>query len=171
MLTSVTSASKTPDKAVAFIEFITSPEGRDLFTLGLEGIHYDRNGDSIVYHEEERVKDHFAPNGWAHPLAWGYVTWPLESFFLPITEPARDRALLSLEVASDSQIQNLIPVTTDAEVEYGKIVQEIYQQYFMDMLLGKIPIDKGITELSSKWRSQGGDKILPEVNTAYKIYK
>jgi putative aldouronate transport system substrate-binding protein len=168
ILTSVISASKIPEKAAAYINYIASPEGRDLLTLGIEGIHYTGSGNNIKYNEEERAKDGFAPNGWSHPLAWGFIIWPLEAYYLPLTEPSRDRALESLDVATASQKPNLIQMTTDAEVEYGQIVQEIEQQYFMDMLLGKISIDEGIDELSDKWRDQGGDKILAELNAVYK---
>ncbi len=171
MLTGITMACKNPEKAAQFIELLVCPEGRDLLTLGIEGIHYTRDGDKINYIEEERLKDGFAANGWAHPLAWGHVTWPLESRYLPQTEPQRERALESVEIATRNQMPNLIPVTTDAEVEYGGVVNEIYNQYYMEMLLGKIDIDTGLAELSKKWREQGGDKILEAVQQAYEQFK
>jgi len=171
MLTGITMACKNPEKAAKFIELLVCPEGRDLLTLGIEGIHYTKDGDKINYIEEERAKDGFAANGWAHPLAWGHVTWPLESRYLPQTEPQRERALESVEIATKNQVPNLIPVTTDAEVEYGGVVNEIYNQYYMDMLLGKINIDTGLAELSKKWREQGGDKILQAVQQAYEQFK
>lgn len=171
MLTAVTKAAKNPEKAAMFIEFLLSKEGRDLLQLGIEGVHYKKNGDRIEYIEAERAKDGFSPNGWAHPLAWGHVVWPLTLMYLPDTEPQKERAIKSVEVATKYMMPNLIPLVPAAEIEYGSVVNDIYNQYFLDMLVGKIDVDKGIQELGSKWRAQGGDKILKEANEIYQKYK
>ncbi|GMK37869.1 sugar ABC transporter substrate-binding protein [Paenibacillus sp. CCS19] len=167
LLTGVTKEAKNKEKAAKFIEFILSPEGRDLLQLGIEGIHYTKNGDAITYNEEERAKDGFAKNGWSHPLAWGNVIYPLDASYLPQTEPNRDRAIQSVEISSKTQIPNLVPTIGPAELKNSPIVNEIYNQYFLDMINGKIDIDKGIEELGKKWRQQGGDEILKEITEAY----
>ena len=148
-----------------------SEEGNNLLRLGIEGIHYTMDGDKIIYNEEERAKDAFAENGWAHPLAWGSFFWPLESNYLPETEPNRDRALETAELAGKAQRPNLIKNKFDAEVEYGSACGDVFNQYFIDMLQGKISIEDGIKELSEKWRSAGGDKILEEANAIYSAGK
>ena len=71
MMTCITTACKNQDKAAAFIDFMVSKEGNDLLRLGIEGIHYTKDGDTIIFNEEERAKDAFADDGWAHALAWG----------------------------------------------------------------------------------------------------
>ncbi len=75
------------DKAAAFIDFMVSKEGNDLLRLGIEGIHYTKDGDTIIFNEEERAKDAFADDGWAHALAWGSFYWPLESGYIPVSDP------------------------------------------------------------------------------------
>ena len=83
------------------------------------------------------------------------------------------------EVPADIQEEEFLPLDSGYMKRAKHILPKngskrpwrVYQNYFMDMLLGKIAIDKGISELSSKWRSQGGDKILAEVNAAYLQYK
>ncbi|GGD64277.1 extracellular solute-binding protein [Paenibacillus nasutitermitis] len=167
IFTAVTKEAKNPQKAAQFIEFLLSREGKDLLELGIEGIHYTKDGDKINYNEEERKKDGFADNGWAHPLAWGNVTWPIDDDYLPQTEPQRDRAQQSVELATQYFVPNLVPRKTDAEIELGSTVNDIYNQYFLDILSGKVEIDKGLAELSKKWRQQGGDEILKDVNEAY----
>lgn len=171
MFTGVTVNCKVPEKAVAFIDFMNSEEGTDLLRKGIEGIHYTMDGETIVYNEEERAKDNFSDNGWAHPLAWGSFAWPLESGYLPDTEPAKDRALESIELATQAQVKNLIPNKLEAEIKNGSIVGDIYEQYFLDMMQGKVDIDQGITELSQKWRTQGGEEILQQANEIYKANK
>ena len=167
LLTSITSASKHPEKAAELIEFLLSKEGRDLLQLGIEGIHYTGEGDQIVYNEAEREKDGFAANGWAHPLAWGNVTWPIDENYLPLIEPQRERAQQSVQLASQYIMPNLVNKKTEAEIRYSSVLNDIYNQYFLDMLSGKKDIDTGIEELSRKWREQGGDEILKEVSEAY----
>lgn len=171
LFTAVTKGAKNPEKAAKFIEFMLSKEGRELLELGIENVHYTKQGDKIVYNEEERAKDSFASNGWAHPLAWGSVMWPLTQNYLPNTEPQADRAKESVSIASKYLVPNLVNVTTAAETEYGGVVGELYSQYFMSMLTGKTDIEAGTAELSKKWREQGGNKILEEVAKAYKATK
>lgn len=168
LLTAVTKEAANPEKAAKFIEFMVSPEGRELLQLGIEGVHFTRKDGKIEYIEAEREKDNFASGGWAHPLAWGNVTYPLESDYLPETEPQKERALNSVEIASRNIVPSLVKTTTKAEIEFNGIVNELYNQYFMNMLTGKIDIDKGTAELSQKWRAQGGENILKEVAEAYK---
>lgn len=168
MMTCITAASKNPDKALAFLDFMVSPEGNDLCRKGIEGIHYTMDGDQIVYNEEERAKDAFSPNGWAHALAWGSLYWPVEVGFLPATEPMRDRALESMALATEAQKQALIKQKTPLEVLNGQTLDDIYNQYFLDILQGKLTAEEGQQKLSAEWRSQGGDELLKELNEAYK---
>lgn len=168
MMTCVTAACKNPDKALAFLDFMVSPEGNDLVRKGIEGIHYTMNGEEIVYNEEERAKDAFSPNGWAHALAWGSLYWPVEVGFLPATEPMRDRALETMTLATEAQKPALIKQKTSLEILNGAALDDIYNQYFLDVLQGKLGVEDGQQKLSAEWRSQGGDELLAELNAAYK---
>lgn len=166
-LTAVTYKSEIPRKAAAFIELVASPEGRALLQLGIEGVHYSQEGDRITYMEEEREKDGFAPNGWAHPLAWGWITWPLESNYLPQVEANREVVLDTVTVGTENQIPYLIPTKTQIEIEMENILNDIVTQYQLDILFGKIGIDEGIAALKEEWLSAGGDKVLAAVQEDY----
>ncbi|MBD7969194.1 extracellular solute-binding protein [Paenibacillus gallinarum] len=167
LFTAVTSAAKNPEKAAQFIEFMLSKEGRDLLELGIEGIHYTKEGDKVIYNEEERAIDSFAANGWAHPLAWGSVVWPLTNNYLPLTEPQADRAKESVEIASNNVVSNLVDKTTQAEIDHGGVLDELFNQYYIDIITGKMEIDAGLAELSKNWRDQGGNEVLEAVQEAY----
>lgn len=170
-MTCVTAACKDPEKAVAFLDFMVSAEGNDLVRLGIEGIHYTQNGDEITLNEEERAKDAFSPNGWAHALAWGSLYWPLESGYMPANDPSRDRALESVNLATMAQKPSLIKQKTPAEVEYAAALNDIYNQYFIDMLYGNLSIEEGVAQLSKEWRLQGGDEMMAEINSVYAASK
>ena len=167
MMTCVTAACKNPDKAVEFVNFMVSEEGNNLLRLGIEGIHYTMNGDEIVFNEEERAKDAFAADGWAHALAWGSFYWPLESGYIPATDPNREQALETVKLATECQVENLIKQKTPVEIENASVAGDVFTQYFTDMLQGKIDIDEGAKKLSEAWRTQGGEKILESVNEVY----
>lgn len=171
MYTCITTECKNPEKAVALIDLLLSEEGQNLVRLGIEGVHYSKDGDKIVLNEEERGKDAFSPNGWAHALAWGIFFWPLESSYLPETEPDRDRALESVELATASQVKNLVPIRTPLEVKNGGMLGDMVVQYFSDMLQGKIEIEAGVKKLSEEWRKQGGEEMLKELNAEYQKTK
>ncbi len=168
MFTGITIGARDPQRVAEFLEFFVSPEGFELTVLGIEGIHFNRTTTGIEYIAEERARDNFAANGWAHPLAWGHVRWPLSENYLPETEPARDRAINSVEVASADQVPNLIPYVTRTEIEFGGVVNEIYEELFLEMLIGRKGLDEGIAELTRRWRNQGGDRIMEEVIQAYR---
>lgn len=167
LFTAVTSHAEDPKRAAQFIEFMLSEEGRSLLELGIEGIHYTRDGENIVYHEEERAKDNFDPNGWSHPLAWGSVVYPLTENYLPLAEPQIERARESVQIATENIVPNLLQITTNEEVELGGVLNELFNQYYIDIIIGKKDIDSGLAELSEKWRSQGGEEVLAAVAREY----
>ena len=53
MFTCITTACENPDKAAEFLNFMVSEEGNNLLRLGIEGIHYTMDGDTVVFNEEE----------------------------------------------------------------------------------------------------------------------
>lgn len=171
MFTCITTACKNPDKAAEFIDFMISEEGNNLLRFGIEGIHYEKVGDEIVFNEEERAKDAFSANGWAHALAWGSFYWPLEANYVPESDPNREVAQKSVEIATDSQVKNLIGQKTAVEIDKASIVDTVFVEYFTDMLNGKIDIEEGAKQLSKEWRAQGGDEILKAVNEYYQANK
>ncbi|GAA3403221.1 extracellular solute-binding protein [Paenibacillus hodogayensis] len=171
LFTAVTKHAANPKRAAEFIEFMLSSEGRSLLELGIEGIHYTKDGDKIVYNEEERAKDAFDPNGWSHPLAWGSVVYPLTENYLPQAEPQIVRARESVKIATENIVPNLTNNTTNEEVELGGVLNELFNQYYIDILIGKREIDAGLAELSKKWREQGGEKVLAAVAKEYEAQK
>ena len=50
-------------------------------------------------------------------------------------------------------------------------MNDVFIQYFSDMLQGKISIEDGVVSLGKEWRNQGGDEILKEVSEVFKTEK
>ncbi len=138
---------------------------RKLWDEGLLDPEFMLNGRQEL--EEEREKDNFAKLGWAHTLAWGNVTWPAAERYVPQMEPNREKVLDSIRLATENLIYNLTPTKTPEEIELGEVVQEIYNQYMMDMITSKIGIDEGLAKLKKEWRANDGEKILASVQKFY----
>ena len=56
-------------------------------------------------------------------------------------------------------------------MEYSSALNDIYNQYFIDMLYGNISIEEGASQLSKEWRLQGGDEMMAEINSVYATSK
>lgn len=167
LITVVTSEASDPVKAAKFIELLLNEEGRNLLENGIEGIHYDIGDDGkIIYHEEERAKENFAADGWAHPLAWGHVVWPLTNLYIPDTDPNKADCVETARIATENMIPMLIPYAVPEELEANQI-GTIPIDYYMMMINGEIEIDKGIEELGVKWRNAGGARILEGAQREY----
>ena len=86
---------------------------------------------------------------------------------MPDSDPDKDRALASVELATQAQVPNLVNQKTPLEIENGSTLNDVFIQYFSDMLQGKIGIEEGAQQLSESWRSQGGEEMLAELTEAY----
>ena len=73
----------------------------------------------------------------------------------------------SVVTPTDRQVKNLINSKTATEIEKASVVDDVFVQYFNDMLQGNISIEEGAQKLSEDWRSQGGEEILEAVNAVY----
>ena len=170
-ITSVTNKAKDPKKAAMFIESLLSPSGRDLLQNGIEGIHYTKQADGkISYNEQERAKDSFAPDGWAHPLAWGHVMWPLTIQYIPDSDPAKPQEVETAQISTKNMVQNLIPYFIDAELKPNQL-GVINQEYVVRIITDGLDVDKAIDEWSKKWRSGGGENVLKSLTEEYKKLK
>ncbi|MGP4078747.1 extracellular solute-binding protein [Pseudalkalibacillus sp. R45] len=77
MMLGIPKTSKHPEKALEFIEFVNSKEGRELFVAGIEGVHYTELNEEGIYdrNKENWEKDYdVKANGYEYPLWWGFLT-------------------------------------------------------------------------------------------------
>lgn len=90
---------------------------------------------------------------------------------MPANDPSRERALETVELATMAQKPSLVKQKAPLEVEYSSALNDIYNQYFIDMLYGNISIEEGASQLSKEWRLQGGDEMMAEINSVYAASK
>ena len=55
----------------------------------------------------------------------------------------------------------------DSQVELGAQVDDVYNEYFLNMLMGRIDLESGYKEMVERWYANGGDKIIAEAQELY----
>ena len=97
------------------------------------------------------------------------VSLLLTTYVIPwVKSKTQNETMHSLiDLATQAQKPNLIKQKQPMEVEYGSALDDIYNQYFIDMLYGNISIEDGTAQLIADWHSQGGDEVLAELNSVY----
>ncbi len=76
LLVGIPKTSKNPEKALQFIEFCNSEEGRQLLVCGVKDVHYTSITNGVYDQKKEAWEKDFDTkvNGYDYPLWWGFLT-------------------------------------------------------------------------------------------------
>ena len=139
--------SEVKEAAWAVLEFMASPEGRILDKVGIEGTHYNIEGDKIVF------TDKFA--GW-----WARF-WDTTNNFnpqnpslaAPVLTPAAADSLAKVNEYIYKDHNILIPEELTPQWD---AMNNLYNEYAADIVRGIKPID-AFDEFVEKWNENGGN--------------
>ncbi len=138
--------SEVKDAAWAVLDFMASPEGRILDKVGLEGIHYNIEGDKIVF------TDKFA--------GWGARFWdttnnfnPTPALAAPVLTPA---AQDSLDKVNEYMVMDHNLLIPEELTPQWDAMNQLYNEYAADIVRGIKPID-AFDEFVAKWYENGGN--------------
>ena len=138
--------SEVKDAAWAVLEFMASPEGRILDKVGIEGTHYNIEGDKIVF------TDKFA--GW-----WARF-WDTTNNFNPtpaLAEPVLTPAAQdSLDKVNEYMIMDHNLLIPEELTPQWDAMNQLYNEYAADIVRGIQPID-AFDEFVEKWYANGGN--------------
>ena len=149
--------SKNKEAAFAVLEFMASPEGRILDKVGIEGKHYNVEGDKIVF------TDQF--NSW-----WARF-WDTTNKFEPqnpsLAEPVLSApAAKSLELVNDYMVMDKNIVIPSEMTPQWDAMLNLYNEYSADIIRGVRPISD-FDEFVQKWNQAGGDAFAPILQEAF----
>lgn len=139
--------SKNKDAAFAVLEFMASPEGRILDKVGIEGIHYNVEGDKIVF------TDKF-PSWWAR-------FWDTVNKFEP-KDPSLAEPVLSVPAQNslDQVVSYMMPDTNllipSELTPQWDAMKNLYNEYASDIIRGVKPVS-AFDEFVEKWNAAGGN--------------
>ena len=149
--------SKNKEAAFAVLEFMASPEGRILDKVGIEGKHYNVEGDKIVF------TDQF--NSW-----WARF-WDTTNKFEPqnpsLAEPVLSApAAKSLELVNDYMVMDKNIIIPSEMTPQWDAMLNLYNEYSADIIRGVRPISD-FDEFVQKWNQAGGDAFAPILQEAF----
>ena len=138
--------SEVKDAAWAVLEFMASPEGRILDKVGIEGTHYNIEGDKIVF------TDKFA-GWWARFWDTTNNFNPTPALAAPVLTPA---AQDSLDKVNEYMIMDHSLLIPEELTPQWDAMNQLYNEYAADIVRGIKPIE-AFDEFVQKWNENGGN--------------
>ena len=138
--------SENKDAAWAVLEFMASPEGRILDKVGIEGTHYNIEGDKIVF------TDKF-PGWWARFWDTTNAFNPTPALAEPVLTPAAQDSLDKVNEYMVMDHNLLIPEDLTPQWD---AMNQLYNEYAADIVRGIKPIE-AFDEFVEKWYANGGN--------------
>ncbi len=138
--------SEVKDAAWAVLEFMAGPEGRILDKVGLEGVHYNVEGDKIVF------TDKF-PGWWARFWDTTNNFNPTPALAEPVLTPAASDSLAKVNEYMVMDHNLLIPEELTPQWD---AMNNLYNEYATDIVTGVKGIE-AFDEFVTKWNDNGGN--------------
>ena len=145
------------DAAFAILDFMASPEGRMIDKLGVEGVHYTLDADTVNFTD--------AWGGyWARffPTADGLPA-ELKLATPVLSTPAQDSLTLGAKYYADD-VNVIIPEDLQPQLA---AVKSIYTEYANEIVRGVRPVDD-FAEMVTKFNAAGGDALNEYINSVLK---
>ena len=142
--------SPNKDAAWAVLSFMASPEGRLLDKVGVEGVHYNVEGDKIVF------TDKFG-GWWARFWETTQNFKPEKELAEPVLTPAAQDSLDKVNQYMVMDHNLLIP---EEMAPQWDALNNLYNEYAADIIRGTKPID-AFDEFVEKWNEAGGNDFAP----------
>lgn len=143
------------DAALRLLDFLTSEEGNKFAQYGLEGEHYEMDGDLLVRSISDEETSEL----------------DLNKFFIGNTV-LFDHSSQELFDAFEFSKEISIADPTDGifidelNEDYPKL-EEITNIRYMEMIVGETPIDTGFDAFVQEWNERGGEELVAALNEAY----
>lgn len=157
--------SKNPDRAFKFIEMLyTDKTLRNMFSFGLEGVHYDKVSDNVIKLKADNKGYTSAGNGWRFGDQF-------KDYLMDNEDPQKWEkfkqfndsaiALNSLGFAFDK-------TNVDAEVSACK---SVVQNYYKQLFTGSVKdVDAEVAKFDKDLKAAGVEKLIKEMQTQYDAF-
>jgi ABC-type glycerol-3-phosphate transport system substrate-binding protein len=155
------------ERILAILDYLATDEGDILNKNGIEGIDYKKTADNKYEKLEQFDKDRpFILGFWffrkANPLTT-YRLWD---------DPAYAKRINAIfdENAKYVNINKGVGIYSETAAKVGTSLSQKLMSEMVKYIVGEIPAE-GIDKAIEDWKKNGGDKIIEEMNTAYKLMK
>ncbi len=161
---SIPSASPNKVQALSFISLLNTDKVlRNLVGYGIEGVHYNKKGGTVIEQTERGKNDYNVPN-----FSLGSL---LPLYVLPGDPPdAREQLKKFNESAEKSPALGFSIDSTEFKQEIAT-AQAISKPYMESLQYGFVPVGKTLTEWRQKLRDAGWYEVVAKINQRYKDWK
>ncbi len=154
------------DVALKVMDIMNDKTALDLMNFGIEGIHYtkDDEGYAVLSEDKELAKEYSDLN----QVSTGIAESDLKKRYSTDVAEAVDRVYKDNEnyvVGNPAE-----PLVSDTYSRKGPQLDEIMSTANTQFILGTIN-EEGYKAQIERWRTQGGDDYIEEINKAYKAIK
>jgi len=151
------------------LDWWVSPEGEDILKNGIEGVHYQKKADGS-YEMTDALK---AEGQGRQSLLWNWMLrgntntfniykWSEPQWATGMEKSIENARQYPYKNASDGYLN-----ASDTFTKQGKALDDKFLQTVLEIISGKKPVES-INDAVNDWKKNGGDKIVEEVNAAYK---
>jgi putative aldouronate transport system substrate-binding protein len=155
------------ERILAILDYLTTDEGDILNKSGIEGIHYKKTADNKFEKLDTFDKD--------RPFIIGFWFFrkvnPLTTYRL-WDDPAYAKRINAIfdENAKYTNPNKGVGVFSETAAKTGTSLDQKLMSEMVKFIVGEIPAE-GIDKAIEDWKKNGGDKIITEMNDAYKLMK
>ncbi|WP_027628429.1 ABC transporter substrate-binding protein [Ruminiclostridium cellobioparum] len=158
--------SKNPDRAFKFIEMLyTDKTLRNMFSFGLEGVHYDKVSDNVIAMKPDNKGYASAGNGWRFGDQFK------DYLVKDVDDPQKWEKFKQFNdsaTALDSLGFAFNPKDVEAEVA---ACQSVVQNYYKQLFTGSVKdVDAEVAKMDKELKTAGVEKVLKEMQTQYDAF-
>jgi len=148
-------------KALELLDYLASEEGQHLMLYGIEGIHYEMDGDKIVplMDQAEKEKDRVF-------LLKNLVSWNTD--FLPEETPNRELIIEQLKSVSDYAVADPLAYLSVPQEELDPSINQQLSDFttetFVNIIVKSQDVYADFEKFKADWLAKGGDKVIEAFN-------
>jgi putative aldouronate transport system substrate-binding protein len=160
---------KKRQRMLEMLNWWVSPEGEDIIKNGIEGVHYQKKADGS-YEMTDALK---AEGEGRQSLLWNWMlrgnsnTFNIYKWSDPKWSSEMEKSISNAKQYPYKNASDGYLSSSDTFTKQGKALDDKFLQTVLEIIAGKKPVDS-IDAAISDWKKNGGDKIIQEVNAAYK---
>lgn len=154
-------SSQSPNKDLVFqiLDYLASPAGLKLDSLGYEGTHHSLNGDTV------ELSDKYYSDWYAR--YWEPLNADFGVKISDSTKLLSDAGIASQQAVAKYYTEDNNFIIPEDMISQWDAMENLYKEYSADIITGKKSID-AFDEFVQKWTAAGGDKLTEYANSNLK---
>lgn len=146
-------------RVLDILDWFLTPEGTDLMLNGVEGVHYNKQGDKVEYTDKWQVDFH----GIEHHLMRHFIFPGVVKEASPLFLSIPDLAANYQDIIKNGATEEVLGLNTELTAEKYPKMNDVYTKWFIHFVTGKANIDTDYQKFVDEYNKAGYGDILKEV--------